>query len=124
MTKKLLAPYSVEKRAPVGRSFAVPVMCEDTWQLVRLDTKRPVEFAAVVYTGKEITAEDLFSAIVDAGFVIPSVEGLLTMLRSYLDQVSGFKIGDVVSAETTADGLTLTRRPRGLQSRKSDSSRS
>ena len=105
MTTKLLIPYSMEKASPVGKSFIAPIYDGDRQVFVGLENLKPIEFAAVVYIGRDIAPEDLFAKIVNTGLkILPSVDGQMDMISDYFDSLSKLKIGDVVKLELDAEG--------------------
>jgi len=105
MTKKMLVPFSMEKASPVEKSFVVPIYDDGRMAFVSLSTLKPIEFAAVVYVGRNVSAEDVFAKIVETGArILPSVDEQLSVIRDYLNCLPNLKIGDVVKLGFDSDG--------------------
>jgi len=54
------------------------------------------EYGMVVYTGREVSPNDLFAKLVDSGRSVLAVEKLLAELESYLNMIRTFRVGTVV----------------------------
>lgn len=95
-TKKLLVRFDIERQAPVSGDFAIPRSEDDRVLLRGIRSSQVAEHAAMVYVGREVTENDLFARLVDSGAYIGDVRGTLASLRNYIEQLQGFKIGNIV----------------------------
>lgn len=120
MTKKLLVPYSTEKASSVGKSFVAPVHTGDRGLFVSLASLKSIDFAAVVYVGRDVTPEDLFAKIVNAGLkILPTVDVQMGMIKEYFDHLSQLKVGDVVRVGfDSGDRIELIKQSKPNSSRK------
>ena len=100
-TKKLLASFDPLNPEGRGGGFVVPVVENERTCFFDLKSKRISEFAMMVFVGREITANDLFAKLVDTGREIPGVEETLSMLSRYILCLANYKVGNVVSVETS-----------------------
>lgn len=76
--------------------FIVPYLIDNEIKLTGLKTKKYYDAALVVYVGKEITENDVFAKLVDAGFIFSSVDRQLEVLRESLDVIKTTKIGSML----------------------------
>lgn len=100
-SKKLLVPFDRSKPEWNPSGFLVPWKHEGKLCFRGLQSERFYELGKMVYIGVAITENDLFAKLVDAGAVIDNVDATLDILRSYLDGLQAFKIGNVVRIRST-----------------------
>lgn len=104
MGKKMLVRFN--PRRPESRSsefLAVLRNAHGTPALIGLKSKDEVQYGLIVYTGREVTPEDIFSKMVDAGVAIKSVDGVLADLSHYVDELRELKIGHIVELIISSD---------------------
>jgi hypothetical protein len=77
--------------------FIVPVFDETGCKWRGIKTRNEYTEALVVYVGVEISKEDVFAKIVDAGFNILSVGSQLNVIEKTINTLSGLKIGSKVT---------------------------
>lgn len=106
----MLAPFDLEKPDKNIRGFLYPNLDADQVNSFLEISKGKEWFAGmVVYTGIEITKHDVFAKIVDSGKKIKSVNDLLVNLEEYLNQITLFKIGDIVGIKPAGNGFELIK---------------
>jgi len=59
----------------------------------------------VVFVGRSVTENDLFAKLVDSGTIIANVDDTLALLRSFLDGLQCWKIGNVVQIRSTSQNV-------------------
>lgn len=111
-TKRLLVSFDPAK--PDGRrgGFVVPAIAGERAIFIDLQSRREAQFAMMVFVGREVSANDLFAKLVDAGRQIESVDETFEILSQYVDSLGSFRIGNVVSIEwarTDAGGFRLVK---------------
>lgn len=97
--KKILVPFDENKPGKQFRDYIYPEVLSNDVYFVGISKPKRWTKGMVVYTGKEITANDVFARIVDSGKKINSVDSLFNNLQNYIDQLSGFSIGNIVEIE-------------------------
>jgi hypothetical protein len=95
-TKKLLAPFDPTKPERNSRQFLVPGLRKETYTFRGLDDAKEYQFGRVVYCGEPVSENELFATLVDSGTVFEDVGIALERLRNYVQQIGGFRIGEVV----------------------------
>jgi hypothetical protein len=102
-TKKLLVPYD-EKKPKSGRGdFLAVILNEDTPQLYGLKSRRIHPFGKMCYLGTEISEKDVFARLVDSKRKIANVAQTIALLAAYVEQLAGFKIGNILKIEACAE---------------------
>ncbi|MBP9825306.1 MAG: hypothetical protein KBF21_13865 [Thermoanaerobaculia bacterium] len=101
-TKKLLVAFDPKKPNQRSSDFLVVVLEDAQPKLLGVKSKKPMVSGLMVYLGKEVTANDLFARLVDTGRAIESVEQTLRTLESYIQELQGFRIGNLVTVEADA----------------------
>jgi len=98
-TKKLLVAYD-ESKPTAGKGDFLAVVFEGTTPLFfGLKSHRVYKSGRMVFLGKEITAKDVFTKLVESGRKIESVDQALKTLIAFVQQLEGFKIGNVVAVD-------------------------
>lgn len=100
-------PPSVRKfPVSLGRGrghHVVPLLRDATWQLVRLDNRKPAPRAFLAYLGQNITTADVIDAM-RAGKLISDDEPDPTdIIDAYLNMIPEFVIGNVIAIEPAPD---------------------
>jgi hypothetical protein len=109
-TKKILAPFDLEKSDKKITGYLYPNFdVEQINSFLEISKSKEWKTGMVVFTGKEITKNDLFAKIVDSGKKVKSVNDLLKNLESYLNQIRSFKIGDIIGIKPIEDGFELVK---------------
>ena len=109
-TKKTLVPIDLQRPDKKIKGFLYPnIDLGIINSFIEINKGKEWEAGMVVYTGKEVTKNDIFAKIVDSGKKIESVNYLLNSLEEYLNQVSLFKIGDIVILKPTENGFKLEK---------------
>ncbi len=97
--KKMLVPFDEKNPGKVSRDFIYPETAGSDVFFTGIKKTKKWNKGMVVYTGKDITANDLFAKIVDSGKKIDSVQRFVDDLREYLLQVSEFSIGNILEIQ-------------------------
>ncbi len=63
----------------------------------------------VVFTGKDLSPNDVFAKLVDTGRKIESVDGALKDISEYLEALSAQRIGDVVTIDRKDGRIMLVK---------------
>lgn len=95
-SKKLLAAYGKEQE-PGSAEFLIPWFEDGEVNLIGVNTGKVYSSGLVVYLGREITENDVFAKLVDAGRTIPSVDRVLAGISRYFELLQGQKVGATVS---------------------------
>jgi hypothetical protein len=106
-SKKLLVPFDPEKPDWNPNDFLIPWTDAGKVGFRGLKNGRIFGFGRIVYIGVPVTENDLFAKLVDSGTSIASVDGILAMLRSYLDGLQSLKVGNVVGIHAASEGDNL-----------------
>jgi hypothetical protein len=103
-SKKLLVAFNPSEPDEKSSDFLVPVLDEKSPHLLGLKSNMPVALGLMVYLGREITVNDLFAKLVDTGRKLPDVDSTLKYLEAYLKKLQDYKIGNVLTVDTSAIG--------------------
>ena len=107
-TKKILVPYDLNNPKRDYNGYLYPnINSLEINSFVEVEKNKEWKVGRVVYVGKTITKNDVFAKIVDSGNRIESVNSLLQLLDEYLNQISLFKIGDIVGIRYTNNSFEL-----------------
>ncbi len=82
----------ISSKNPNG-GFVAPIQSNGQWALIEIKSNKQISEALVVYTGKDILANDVFKRIIDAGIKIESVDSLLGKIEELLIYLKSVKIG-------------------------------
>lgn len=63
----------------------------------------------MVYLGRSVTENDLFAKLVESGTQVPDVDDALDSLRRFIDELKGFKIGNIIRAASVVSSLSGAR---------------
>lgn len=102
--KKLLTSFDPSNPEGRGGGFVVPVVENGRVYFFDLKSRRVVEYAMMVFVGRQISANDLFAKLVDTGRQIPNVEETMAVLSRYVLELSSYKVGNVVSIKVSESG--------------------
>ena len=92
----MLVACDAAKPEKASSDFLVPVLEDGEFVFFGTKSKRNVALGMVVFVGRDVTVNGVFARLVDSGRKIPAVTETLDVICSYLRQVSGLKIGQVV----------------------------
>jgi hypothetical protein len=107
-TKKLLVAFNPERPEDPSSDFLIPFQTEGRTNLYGLKSGRDHTYGLMIYLGRAITENDLFSKLVDSGAKIESAEeGVLATLRQYVEKLQSLRIGNVVRLQSIGDGFEL-----------------
>lgn len=101
-TKKLLVAFDPSKPDAGRGDFLAPVSNGERVRFLGLRSKKQSVYGCMVYAGKEVSVNDVFAKLVDAGHTIPSVDATMQMLSNYIEVLQDFKIGNVLAIESDA----------------------
>jgi hypothetical protein len=105
-TKKLLAASSMKKgRWTVGEFLIVDHKTPHTF--VGLTSKKPIEHGIVVYLGRDLGVDSVFSGMIDNKHTIHDVDATMRVLDAYFEAIQSFKIGNVLSIDTSKSHLSF-----------------
>lgn len=103
MSKKALVRFDPKQPAKQSSDFVVPLRRNDgRIELVSLKTGKTCQYGLVVFTGREVTGNDMFAKLVDAGHEIILGADVLADLEVFVGHLSSFGIGSVLELETDA----------------------
>jgi len=104
MSKKMLVRFDPDKPEKQSSDFLAPIPNEQgEVRLSSLKTGKESEFGLVVFTGRPISANDVFAKIVDSGHKTRSVNETLECLGAYVESLPSLSIGSVVTLERVND---------------------
>jgi hypothetical protein len=103
-TKKLLVAYDESKPSAANSDFLAVVFDGMTPMFFGLKSHLLFKSGVMVFIGKEIAVQDIFAKLVESGRKIQNVNETLKNLDAYVQQLAGFKIGNVVSIALKNDG--------------------
>jgi hypothetical protein len=107
-TKKILVPYDLDNPKKDYNVFLYPnINSLQNNSFIEIGKDKEWKVGRVVFVGKTITKNDVFAKIVDSGVRIESVNKLLHQLDEYLNQISSFKIGDIVGIRYVENSFDL-----------------
>jgi hypothetical protein len=95
-TKKLLAAFDVTKPDARPGELVVPWVENGLLTLIGLRSGVEYSHGVVVHVGREVTEQDVFSALVDGGRNFVDVDQCLGCIRRFLSVIPEHKIGTVV----------------------------
>ena len=94
----MLSGVNVGQREAGAREFLVPQIGPPVRHVfVGIDSGKYAEFGVICYTGKDVTANDLFARYVDNRAKIPDVGHALEVFNEFLRQLTAFRVGNVLS---------------------------
>lgn len=104
MSKRALVRFEPTQPEKQSSDFLAPLRGEaGAVGLASLKTGKPVEYGLVVFTGRDVTANDIFAKLVDAGHKVFSVADVLADLESFVSQLSSQGLGSVVQLEASPE---------------------
>lgn len=103
-TKKMLVAFDPANPEKSSSDFLSPVFNNGEIVFFGTKSKQCLALGMVVFVGVEVTINDLFARLVDSGRIIPCVAETLTLISTYLSQVSVLGIGQVVQITADASG--------------------
>lgn len=101
-TKKLLVAFDHVRPNARTNDFLIPWHRDGQPVLLGLKSGKESALGMMVFVGRSITENDLFAKLVDSGAVIANVDETLTLLRSYIEGLQSFKIGNVARVRSTS----------------------
>ncbi len=109
-TRKLLAPYDLQNPSKKINSFLYPdIDSNQNNFFTDIKSQKKWEAGIVVFIQSDISKNDFFAKIVDSGKAIESVNVLLESLDNYFEQISSFKVGDVIGLQSLENGFELIK---------------
>lgn len=107
-SKKVLVAFDPEKPDKQSSDFLVPVPIEGGGvALLGSKSGKVASYGLVVLTGKSVNENDLFAKLVDTGQKVASVDECLARLSTFIEQVKGVRIGNIVEVESAGGTLKL-----------------
>lgn len=97
--KKMLVPFDEKYPGKKINDFIYPHVDESGAIFIGIKKSKRWAKGMAVYTGIDITANDLFAKIVDAGNKIDSVDDLINDLHTFIAQLHEFSIGNIIEIE-------------------------
>ena len=97
----MLVAFDPTKPDSRTTDFLIPWSRDGQRVFLGLKSGKEAALGMMVLIGRSITENELFAKLVDSGAVIPNVDETLALLRSYLDGMQSFKIGNVVRIRST-----------------------
>lgn len=102
-TKKLLVAYGASDVGPRSGDFLALISDTTGYFLWGLKSNQPSERGMMVYTGREVTVNDVFAKLVNSGRKIDNVSQTLNCLEAYITMLQEFKIGNILAVEQRSD---------------------
>ena len=99
----MLVPFDEKFPGKKVNDFIYPHIDKSETSFVGIKKPKLWTKGMVVYTGVDITANDIFAKIAGSGKKIDSADNLIDNLQTYVAQLSEFKIGNILEIEK--DGL-------------------
>jgi len=109
MTKKFLVAFDPETPQTKSSDFVVPVVESGRVVLFGLKSKRVQPMGLVVFTGKELSPNDVFARLVDTGRPVESFAAALKDISEYLTALKEQRVGDVVAVDRQNGAVTLLK---------------
>ncbi|MBL9091238.1 MAG: hypothetical protein JNL96_08435 [Planctomycetaceae bacterium] len=105
MTKKFVNALSKDGTAAGRSRFLLPAI-DGSAQFEEIGTGKRYDMGYVVYTGKELSPDDVAKkcTIEDS-----HLDALRRLIDSYLSEIAKFKVGNVVAIDHNADGQVRLR---------------
>lgn len=94
-TKKLLVAFDPARPDAQSSDFLVPWHRDGQPEFLGLRSGKESALGMIVFVGRSVTENDLFATLVDSGAVIANVDEILALLRSYIESLQSFEIGNV-----------------------------
>lgn len=95
-TKKLLAAYDVEHAEARPGELLVPWMEGGRLGLIGMKSGRIYSYGTVVHVGREVSEQDVFARLVDAGRHFADLDQGMAIIGRYVRLMPDKKIGSVV----------------------------
>lgn len=102
-TKKFPVSVSYAEFNTNSSEFIVPIITGEGCCFIGIKSGKKYSYGAVSYIGKEISEKEVFAKLVDSGRKIESVDQALAMLTAYIQQLQGFKIGNIIAVVLKSD---------------------
>lgn len=96
--KKMLVPFDEKKPLTRSNDFIYPEITSSGVGFAGIKKSKRCQQGLVVYTGTEITADEILLALKAAGKSISDVQ-LTKLVREYVQQLSVFSIGNIIGIE-------------------------
>ncbi len=97
--KKMLVPFDEKNPGKRISDFIYPELDEAGVAFVGIKKSKKWKQGMIVYTGVEITANEILTKITNTGKSIKSVESMTENLQQYVSQLSEFSIGNILEVE-------------------------
>lgn len=95
-TKKLLAAYDLSQPDAQPGELLVPWVYNGQLALVGMRSGKAYSYGVVVYVGREVSEQDVFARLVDAGRIFPDLDQAMADIARYVSLVRQEKIGTVL----------------------------
>ena len=95
MTKKCLVAFDPDKPQSKSSDFLCPIDDKGGVCFLGLKTNKIHTMGLVIFTGKDLSPNDLFARLVETGRKIDSVDGTFKNIVEYLESLILQRIGDV-----------------------------
>ncbi len=103
--KKILVPIDLEKPEQKINDFLYPKVSPYEVSLHGVSNGKMWKYGMVVLKGGGISEQDMFVKIIEAKTRVESVDDLLGNLKSYLEKVKDFSIGNIIFIEKSQTGV-------------------
>jgi len=105
MTKKFINALAKDGSAVARSQFLVPAR-DGSARFEEIDSGKFHDLGYLVFTGKEISADDVVKKWAGANH---DSNSLCSLIDSYLGEISRFKVGNVVAIEHNSDDRVMLR---------------
>jgi hypothetical protein len=105
MTKKFVNALAKDGSAAARSRLLVPAR-DGSARFEEIDTGKLHDVGYLVYTGKEISTDDVVKKWAVANAASNSFRSLID---SYLSEIAGFKVGNVVAIESNSNDRVMLR---------------
>jgi hypothetical protein len=95
-TKKLLAAYDVSQPDGQPGELLVPWVEDGQLALLGMRSGKAYSHGIVVYVGREVSEQDVFARLVDAGKMFSDLDQVMAGIARYVSLVREEKIGSVL----------------------------
>lgn len=102
-TRKLLVAFDPARPDCQTSDFLIPWERDGQRVFLGLKSGKEATFGILVFVGRSVTENDLFTKLIETGREVANVDQALESLRSYLDALQALKIGNVARIELCCD---------------------
>jgi hypothetical protein len=102
-TKKLLVGYDPARSHPLSSNFLVPMRENTGVFFVGLKDRNFYDQGQMVYIGKAIAVDDMFTKLVAFGHTFDGANEVLERLQEYFRYLQDYRIGNILRIEPAVD---------------------